>query len=177
MLAAKLIPVSKIHANTYNPNTVAAPEMDLLELSIREDGFTQPLVCYHDKEQDKYILIDGFHRYIVAKDRLELPSVPVTVIDKPFENRIASTIRHNRARGTHGIEKMGNIVQQLVANEWSDERIAKELGMDREEVFRFKQRSGLKSAFSNHEFSKSWIEFEKRYYKGKKETWEVEKTI
>ncbi len=105
--------------------------MDLLELSIREDGFTQPLVCYHDKEQDKYILIDGFHRYIVA---------------------------------------MGNIVQQLVANEWSDERIAKELGMDREEVFRFKQRSGLKSAFSNHEFSKSWIEFEKRYYKGKKET-------
>lgn len=85
--------------------------MDLLELSIREDGFTQPLVCYHDKEQDKYILIDGFHRYIVAKDRLELPSVPVTVIDKPFENRIASTIRHNRARGTHGIEKMGNIVQ------------------------------------------------------------------
>jgi ParB-like chromosome segregation protein Spo0J len=154
VLAAKLIPVSKIHANTYNPNTVAAPEMDLLELSIREDGFTQPLVCYHDKEQDKYIL----------------PSVPVTVIDKPFENRIASTIRHNRARGTHGIEKMGNIVQQLVANEWSDERIAKELGMDREEVFRFKQRSGLKSAFSNHEFSKSWIEFEKRYYKGKKET-------
>ncbi|WP_164548398.1 ParB N-terminal domain-containing protein, partial [Enterococcus faecalis] len=96
VLAAKLIPVSKIHANTYNPNTVAAPEMDLLELSIREDGFTQPLVCYHDKEQDKYILIDGFHRYIVAKDRLELPSVPVTVIDKPFENRIASTIRHNR---------------------------------------------------------------------------------
>lgn len=166
VLRAKLVKIDKIIANSYNPNKVASPEMELLELSIREDGFTQPLVCYYDKKKDCYILIDGFHRYLIAKTRLELQEVPVTIIDKPLENGIASTIRHNRARGTHGIEKMSAIVQQLSANDWSDERIAKELGMDHEEVFRFKQRSGLKSAFSNHEFSKSWVEFEKRYYKG-----------
>ena len=162
VLAVKMVPLIQIHANHYNPNKVAEPELELLELSIREDGFTQPLVCYFDNEKEGYLLIDGFHRYQVAKERLNLKEVPVTVIDKPLEHRMASTVRHNRARGTHGIEKMSKIVQQLVASGWTDDRIAKE-------VFRFKQSSGLKSAFSNHQFSRSWTDFEKKYYQKQEE--------
>lgn len=165
VLNVKLISINKIIANDYNPNKVASPELKLLELSITEDGFTQPLVCYYDKKKDNYILIDGFHRYYVAKNRLSLTEVPVTVINRSLENRMASTIRHNRARGTHGIRKMELIVQKLVASNWSDEEIAMKLGMDIEEVFRFKQVSGLKEAFSNHEFSRSWIAFENKHYK------------
>lgn len=169
VMGVKLVPITKIYANDYNPNRVASPEMDLLELSISEDGFTQPVVCYHQEKDDKYILIDGFHRYRVAKERLDLEFVPVTVIDKPIEERMASTIRHNRARGTHEINGMELIIQNLVTKGWSDKRISKELGMGIEEVFRFKQSSGLKNAFSNHTFSKSWIAFEERYYKKKNE--------
>lgn len=165
VLSVKLVSLSKIIANDYNPNRVAPPEMDLLELSIIEDGFTQPLVCYYDKNSDKYILIDGFHRYRVSKERLGLSEVPVTVIDRSLENRITSTIRHNRARGTHEVNKMELIVKKLVNNGWDDIKISKKLGMDIEEVFRFKQVSGLKEAFSNHEFSKSWVAFENKYYK------------
>lgn len=165
VLNVKLVSLNKIIANDYNPNKVAPPEMDLLELSIIEDGFTQPLVCYYDENFDRYILIDGFHRYRVAKERLSLFEVPVTVINRSLENRIASTIRHNRARGTHEISKMEVIVKNLVDKGWSDIEIGKKLGMDSEEVFRFKQASGLKELFSNHEFSKSWIAFENRYYK------------
>lgn len=164
VMAVKLVPIFKIHANNYNPNNVACPELDLLELSISEDGFTQPLVCYYQKDRDDYILVDGFHRYRVAKERFNLEVVPVTVIDKPLEERMASTIRHNRARGTHSIEGMEIIIQNLVNKGWNDKRISKELGMEIEEVFRFKQSSGLKSAFSNHVFSKSWKTFEERYY-------------
>lgn len=165
VMAVRFVPLIKIQANDYNPNRVASPEMNLLELSIMEDGFTQPLVCYYQEKEEKYILIDGFHRYRVAKERLNLEVVPVTVIDKPMEERMASTIRHNRARGTHEITGMEIIVQRLVDKGWSDKRISRELGMELEEVFRFKQATGLKSAFSNHTFSKSWITFEKRYYK------------
>ncbi|EHQ8829090.1 ParB-like nuclease domain-containing protein, partial [Enterococcus faecalis] len=168
VLNVKLVPLTKIIANDYNPNKVAPPEMDLLELSIIEDGYTQPLVCYYDGNFDRYILIDGFHRYRVAKERLSLSEVPVTVINRSLENRIASTIRHNRARGTHEVGKMEVVVKNLVDKGWNDTKIAKKLGMDMEEVFRFKQSSGLKEAFSNHEFSKSWISFENRYYKSDK---------
>ena len=146
VLAVKMVPLIQIHANHYNPNKVAEPELELLELSIREDGFTQPLVCYFDNEKEGYLLIDGFHRYQVAKERLNLKEVPV-----------------------NGIEKMSKIVQQLVASGWTDDRIAKELGMEAEEVFRFKQSSGLKSAFSNHQFSRSWTDFEKKYYQKQEE--------
>lgn len=165
VLNVKMVLLSQIVANDYNPNKIASPEMKLLELSIIEDGFTQPLVCYYDKLNDKYILIDGFHRYLVAKEKFLLKEVPVTVIDKPLENRMASTIRHNRARGVHGVKEMGVIVQKLINSGWNDEKISLELGMDLEEVFRFKQSAGLKAAFSNHDFSKSWRAFEKKYYK------------
>ncbi|MEJ8763498.1 ParB/RepB/Spo0J family partition protein, partial [Phocaeicola sp. HCN-40430] len=114
----RAIPVEKVVANDYNPNVVAPPEMKLLELSIWEDGFTMPCVCYYDKENDKYILVDGFHRYTVLKTsqriyERERGLLPVVVIEKDLSNRMGSTIRHNRARGTHNIELMSHIVAEL----------------------------------------------------------------
>ena len=120
------VPVEKVEANSYNPNVVAPPEMKLLELSIWEDGFTMPCVCYYDASRDVYILVDGFHRYQVLKtskriyDR-EKGLLPVVVIDKDLSNRMASTIRHNRARGTHNIELMCQIVAELDRAGMSDE--------------------------------------------------------
>ena len=157
----EMVDIEKVVANEYNPNSVAPPEMKLLRLSIEEDGYTQPIVTFHDIENDKYIIIDGFHRYRCAKEYFNLKKVPVTVINKSLENRIASTIRHNRARGVHSIKGMSTIVLELIETGWEDIDIAKHLGMDAEEVLRLKQITGLKQAFSNHEFSKSWEEFEK----------------
>ena len=121
----KAIPVEKVQANDYNPNVVAPPEMKLLELSIWEDGFTMPCVCYYDETEDKYILVDGFHRYQVLKsskrvNEREKGLLPVVVIEKDLSNRMASTIRHNRARGTHNIELMCNIVAELDRSGMSD---------------------------------------------------------
>lgn len=154
----KAIPVEKVHANDYNPNVVAPPEMRLLELSIWEDGFTMPCVCYYDNEKDEYILVDGFHRYQVLKSskrvyEREQGLLPVVVIDKDLSNRMASTIRHNRARGTHNIELMCNIVAELDRAGMSDEWIMKNIGMDKDEVLRLKQISGLADLFANKDFS------------------------
>ncbi|RRC92705.1 chromosome partitioning protein ParB [Erysipelotrichaceae bacterium OH741_COT-311] len=157
----KMIPMDKIEANDYNPNKVATPEMKLLELSIKEDGYTMPIVVYYDSNKDKYIIVDGFHRFTVGK-KLNIDAIPATIIDKPLENRMASTIRHNRARGTHQIRNMSDIVVDLINSGWTDEQIAKQLGMDAEELIRLKQISGLKSAFMDHEFSKSWEEFKSK---------------
>jgi ParB-like chromosome segregation protein Spo0J len=162
VLNVKMVPLDKLVANDYNPNSVAPPEMKLLRLSIEEDGYTQPIVVYYNKDADQYVIVDGFHRYRCAKEYFKLDEVPVTVIDKPINNRIASTIRHNRARGTHAIRGMSDIVLSLVRGGWSDEDISKHLGMDAEEVIRLKQITGLKEAFANHEFSKSWEEFESK---------------
>lgn len=152
------VPVEKVVANDYNPNTVAPPEMRLLELSIWEDGFTMPCVCYYEKEKDQYILVDGFHRYQILKTskriyKRENGKLPIVVIQKDISNRIASTIRHNRARGTHNIELMCNIVAELDKAGMSDEWIMKNIGMDRDEVLRLKQISGLAELFSNQHFS------------------------
>lgn len=154
----KAIPVEKIQANDYNPNVVAPPEMKLLELSIWEDGFTMPCVCYYDKDMDTYILVDGFHRYQVLKNskriyQRENGLLPVVVIDKEISNRMASTIRHNRARGTHNIELMCNIIAELDHAGMTDEWIMKNVGMDRDEVLRLKQISGLADLFANNNFS------------------------
>lgn len=163
-LDVKLVPVEKVVANEYNPNKVAGPEMRLLELSIKLDGVTMPVVTYYDKEKDLYEVVDGFHRFTVLKDRFKSDVIPVSVIDKPIDERMGSTIRHNRARGTHQIRSMSDIVIELSADGWEDEDICKKLGMDLDEVVRLKQISGLKSAFANHEFSRSWEEFESKYY-------------
>lgn len=168
-LDVKLVPAEKVVANDYNPNKVATPEMKLLKLSIELDGVTMPVVTYYDKDQDLYIVVDGFHRYTVLKDHLNSEVIPVVTIDKTLDERMGSTIRHNRARGTHQIRSMSDIVIELSKDGWDDVEICKNLGMELDEVIRLKQISGLKEAFANHEFSKSWEEFESKYYGGEKE--------
>lgn len=165
VLKVKMIPIDKIVANDYNPNKVAPPEMKLLKKSIEEDGYTMPIVVYHDKDNDSYIIVDGFHRYRCAIEYFNLDQIPATIINKDLSNRIASTIRHNRARGTHQIKCMSDIVLSLIHQGWDDLRISQHLGMDAEEVLRLKQITGLREAFSNHQFSKSWIEFETKINK------------
>ncbi len=155
------VPIEKVVANDYNPNKVAPPEMKLLELSIWEDGFTQPVVTFYDKERDKYIVVDGFHRYTIAREskrirEREQGMLPVVVIDKDLGERMASTIRHNRARGSHNIDLMSNIVAELVEMGKSDQWIARHLGMDVDEILRLKQITGLAALFKDHEYSRSW---------------------
>lgn len=153
----------RVHANDYNPNSVAPPEMRLLELSILEDGYTQPIVTY-DEGTTKEV-IDGFHRNRVGKESEEVKKrimgyLPIVVANEErtdVTDRMASTIRHNRARGKHRVQSMSDIVVDLKKRNWSDEKIAKELGMDPDEVLRLTQISGLAEMFSDHEFSKAWI--------------------
>lgn len=162
VLGVRMVPAEKIVANDYNPNRMASPEMQLLKISIEEDGYTQPIVTYYDPERDVYEVVDGFHRFLVNELYFHQPELPVVTIDKPMDQRIASTIRHNRARGTHQILDMSHIVCSLTARGWDDARICRYLGMELDEVIRLKQVSGLKEAFANHVFSKSWTEFEHR---------------
>jgi ParB-like chromosome segregation protein Spo0J len=152
------VPLEKVRANLYNPNIVAPPEMKLLELSIWEDGYTMPCVCYHIPEEDAYELVDGYHRYMILKTskriyKREKGLLPVAVINKDLSNRIASTIRHNRARGTHNIELMTNIVSELKDAGMSDTWIMDNIGMDKDELLRFKQISGLAALFADKDFS------------------------
>ena len=154
----RAVPVEKIVANSYNPNVVAPPEMKLLELSIWEDGYTMPCVCYYDAERDRYELVDGYHRYLVLKTskriyERERGLLPVTVIEKDLSNRMASTIRHNRARGTHNVELMSEIVAELTRARMSDQWIMRHIGMDRDELLRLKQITGLAELFADKEFS------------------------
>lgn len=154
----RAVPIEKIRANSYNPNAVAPPEMKLLELSIWEDGYTMPIVCYYIQEEDVYEIVDGYHRYTVMmtskriRDREE-GKMPVVVIEKDVSNRMASTIRHNRARGSHSIELMSNIVAELVQSGMSDAWIAKHIGMDADELLRLKQITGLAALFADKNFS------------------------
>ena len=161
----KAVPVEKIVANSYNPNVVAPPEMKLLELSIWEDGYTMPLVCYYREEEDIYELVDGYHRYLVMKTsvriyRRENGLLPVTVINKDISNRMASTIRHNRARGMHSLELMTGIVAELSKSGMSDNWIMRNTGMDKNELLRFKPISGLAELFRDRSFgfSDEWLE-------------------
>ncbi len=155
------VPIEKIKANNYNPNSVAPPEMKLLYESIRSDGYTMPIVCYYDKTSDIYIIVDGFHRYRVMLEHEDIYErekgmMPVSVINKPIEQRMASTIRHNRARGTHNVELMSNIVKELHELGRSDAWISKHLGMDRDEILRLKQITGLAALFKDLNFGKAW---------------------
>lgn len=154
----KAVPLEKIRANSYNPNAVAPPEMELLYQSIKEDGYTMPIVCYYLPEEDVYEIVDGFHRYTVMKTHKDIYErgqgcLPVVTIKKDISNRMASTIRHNRARGSHSIELMSNIVSELVKAGMSDAWILKNIGMDSDELLRLKQISGLAELFRNKEFS------------------------
>lgn len=162
------VPAESVQANAYNPNRVAGPEMRLLHTSIKLDGYTQPIVAYQ-LDNGKYEVVDGFHRSRVGKEYKDIQKrvhgyLPLTVIEKPLDERMGSTIRHNRARGTHQIRSMSEIVIELTREGWEDDEISQKLGMELDEVIRLKQISGLKEAFQNHEFSKSWEEFESKYY-------------
>ena len=156
----KAVPIEKVVANSYNPNIVAPPEMKLLEISIWEDGYTMPCVCYYLNDKDQYEIVDGYHPYRVMKTsqriyEREKGLLPVVVIDKDISHRMASTIRHNRARGTHSIELMSSIVSELVNSGMSDDWIRKNFGMDRDELLRLKQITGLAALFANKEFTLS----------------------
>ena len=147
-----------VHGNDYNPNTVAPPEMRLLERSIEADGFTQPIVVW--QTETGYEVVDGFHRHLVGK-RLGLSHLPVVVINgerAERADRIAATIRHNRARGKHRVDGMSEIVQELARRNWTDQKIGRELGMDPDEVLRLKQITGLAEMFADREFSQAWEE-------------------
>lgn len=151
------IEVELIQANDYNPNSVAAPEMKLLEISILNDGYTQPIVTWK-RDDGKFEVVDGFHRHIVGK-KMGLSHLPCVIINKARNgkgDRIASTIRHNRARGKHKVEAMSDIVMDLSKRNWSDKKIAKELGMDQDEVLRLKQITGLAEMFNDSDFSEAW---------------------
>ena len=155
------VPIEKVTANDYNPNSVAPPEMALLETSIWEDGYTQPVVTVYDEENDKYVVVDGFHRYmtIVNSDRIrerENGLLPCVVLDKEMSDRMASTIRHNRARGSHNIELMSNIVSELVEMGKGDRWICNHIGMSPDELVRMKQITGLASLFQDADFSEAW---------------------
>ena len=153
----KKIPEEKIQANDYNPNKAATKEMEMLYTSIKEDGYTMPIVCYYDKENDKYILVDGFHRYRVCKEHKDIYEredgcLPVSVIEKDLNDRMASTIRHNRARGKHEVELQANLVAML-KDGWSEEKIMKELGMTLEEVQRLLGLTGIFSEIKGVPYS------------------------
>lgn len=152
----------KVYANDYNPNSVAPPEMELLRLSIQADGYTQPIVTM--KEEEGHEVIDGFHRNRVGKEcadiqervRGYLPIVQIREDREGKEDRMASTIRHNRARGKHSVESMSDIVIELKKRNWTEKRIGEQLGMDEDEVLRLCQISGLAEVFADAEFSKAW---------------------
>ena len=158
----KAIPIEMIDANSYNPNHVAPPEMRLLYESIKEDGYTMPVVVY-PKPDGRYEIVDGYHRYTVMlthRDIYERENglLPCSIIDKDVSNRMASTIRHNRARGSHSIELMMNIVGELKKAGMSDAWIMKEIGMDADELLRYKQLSGLAELFRDKEYSQAKME-------------------
>lgn len=156
------VPNGDIVANDYNPNSVAPPEMELLKVSILEDGYTQPIVTFlNDSARE---VVDGFHRNRVGKEIEEVRTrvhgyLPVVTINEGREDRgdrMAATIRHNRARGKHKISAMSDIVLDLRKRNWSDEKIGKNLGMEPDEVLRLAQISGLAELFQDREFSQAW---------------------
>ena len=167
------IPLDMVQANDYNPNTVARNELKLLYTSIDHDGYTQPVVTIFDEKIGKYVIIDGFHRYFVLKTNADLLTrnegyLPVVVLEKSINDRMASTIRHNRARGKHSIDGMGNIVFNMLDNGWKDEDICNELGMEVDELLRLKHITGFSKLFENMKYKKAWktknqIKYEKGY--------------
>ncbi len=173
------IPVEKIQPNEYNPNVVAKAEMQLLYISIKNDGYTQPIVVIYDEEQDLYIIVDGFHRYNVMKYHQDIYEandgfLPCVVIEKDINDRMASTVRHNRARGKHQISGMSDMVFSMLENGWKDSEICQELGMEPEELVKLKHVTGFSKLFEDVEYRKAWettrqIKIRKEYHQHQKE--------
>jgi ParB-like chromosome segregation protein Spo0J len=159
--AVQWVDVERVEANDYNPNKVAKNEMKLLEVSIKHDGYTQPVVAVYDKNRDRYTIVDGFHRYLIMKTSQEIREkyrglLPVVVLNKAPKERMAATIRHNRARGKHTITSMGYLVSQMVVEGATDEEICNELGIEPDELVRLKHKTGVAALFKDREYSKSW---------------------
>ena len=155
------VPVDMVEPNDYNPNSVAKVELGLLYTSILHDGYTQPVVTIWDAEKEKYVIVDGFHRYFTCRNNQDIRDrnlgyLPVVVLDKPINDRMASTVRHNRARGKHSIDGMSNMVFQMLENGWSEAEICAELGMEAEEVLRLKHITGFSKLFEDVEYKKAW---------------------
>ena len=156
------IPIEKVEPNDYNPNSVASIEMQLLYKSIEHDGYTQPIVTIYDPEKGKYIIVDGFHRYYVCKMNSDIMEknhrmLPIVVIDKDINERMASTVRHNRARGEHSVDGMGSLVFSMFENGMTDAEICNELGMEPEEILKLKHITGFSKLFENAEYKQSWV--------------------
>ena len=152
----QLVPTSSVEANDYNPNFVAEKEMELLKLSIEQDGLTQPVVAYHDAARDRYTVVEGFHRYLLMRDHFKSRVIPVVVIDKPLGERMASTIRHNRARGKHLVDLQAELVKKMLRLGYDDAYIAAALGMTAEELLRMKQQVKVADILANAHYTQSW---------------------
>lgn len=174
------VPIERVHANDYNPNSVAKNEMRLLYTSIKHDGYTQPVVTVYDPESDRYVIVDGFHRYTTMRLNADIREwtgglLPIVVIDRPINDRMASTVRHNRARGKHSITGMASMVFSMLENGWSDEAICNELGLEPDELIRLKHVTGFSKLFENVEYRRSWetknqIQLRKAYEKEQHES-------
>jgi len=155
------VPIERVHANDYNPNSVAKNEMRLLHTSISHDGYTQPVVTVYDEENDRYVIVDGFHRYSTMRLNEDIRQMtdgllPIVVIDKSINDRMASTVRHNRARGKHSITGMASMVFSMLENGWQDDAICHELGLEADELVRLKHVTGFSKLFEDVEYRKSW---------------------
>lgn len=155
------VPLDMVQPNDYNPNSVAGKEMSLLYTSILHDGYTQPIVTIWDGTKKKYIIVDGFHRYFTCKNNPDIYErnkgmLPIVVIEKDINDRMASTVRHNRARGKHSVDGMGNMVFSMLDKGWSDAEICNELGMEAEELLKLKHITGFSKLFENTEYKRAW---------------------
>lgn len=157
----KWVDINKVSPNDYNPNSVAKKEMGLLYTSILHDGYTQPVVTIYDEVKEKYIIIDGFHRYFTCKSNKDILDrnkgrLPIVVLNKDINDRMASTVRHNRARGMHSVTGMSSMVFSMLENGWEDVDICNELGMSVEELVKLKHITGFSKLFEDVEYSKAW---------------------
>lgn len=156
------VPIKKVTPNDYNPNSVARIEMRLLHTSISHDGYTQPVVTIYDPERDLYVIVDGFHRYYTMKTSQDIYDacgglLPVVVIAKDMNDRMASTVRHNRARGKHSVQGMSRLVFSMLENGWQDDEVCNELGMTAEELLRLKHITGFAKLFQNVDYRRAWV--------------------
>ena len=152
----RLVPIQQVQANNYNPNTVSRHNMVLLQESILANGFCFPIVTIYDPDLERYIIIDGFHRYSILKDYLGCEQIPVVVLEHNITQRMEATVQFNRARGVHQVELMGDLVAALAKQGVADDEIAVKLGMELEEVLRLKQVTGIAELFKNQQYSSSW---------------------
>ena len=155
------VKIEMVQANDYNPNSVAKKEMTLLHTSISHDGYTQPIVTIYNDKMKKYVIVDGFHRYFVCNSHKDILArnkgrVPIVVIDKDINDRMASTVRHNRARGKHSVDGMATMVFSMLENGWEDQEICNQLGMEAEELLRLKHLTGFSKLFADIKYQQAW---------------------